>query len=527
MNKDQFASSLRLSFVAAGVASLAACGGGGGEGGSSNNGISGLSASSLYAQQCDATNPNAPASRKTGSLAIEKQWVRSYLNESYLWFDQVPTVDAGASLYSGAMTSLTPYNVPTPLDTYFQALKTPQLTASGAKVDKFSFTYSTVDWNAFAQSGQSGGYGADIALLSKTVPRKAVVAYTDPNTPASNAPASLRRGAELLFVDGVDLVNDATQAGVSKLNAGLFPQVGESHTFVVRDLGATSTRSVTLKAQTITSTPVQNVQTLSTSTGKVGYLLFNDHIATSEQQLINAVNKFKADGIQDLVLDMRYNGGGYLYIAAGLAYMIAGPTRTHANGQSKVFEKLTYNSKRLAETNSSNSTTPFYDASCNLNSSYNCTTSQALPYLGLSRVFVLTQAGTCSASESVVNGLRGVGLDVKIIGGTTCGKPYGFTAKDNCGVSYFPIEFKGVNALGFGDYSDGFSPTCAVSDDFSKQLGDPAEGQLAGALKYQSAGVCPSTALGTDKPLSAGGEGVGYTLLKNPLRENRWGLPRP
>ena len=250
MKKDHMVRSLVRSLTAVALASLAACGGGGGGGdsGTPNTGTAALGASSLYAQQCDASNPNASAVKKTGSLSIEKQWVRAYLNEAYLWFDQVPTVDASASAYSGAMTSLTPYNVPTPLDSYFQALKTPQLTASGAKVDKFSFTYSTVDWNAFAQSGESGGYGADIALLSKTVPRKAVVAYTDPNTPASNAPASLRRGAEVLSVDGVDLVNDATQVGVNKLNAGLFPQVGESHTFVVRDQGATSTRSVTLKA---------------------------------------------------------------------------------------------------------------------------------------------------------------------------------------------------------------------------------------------------------------------------------------
>lgn len=525
MMKDQIIRSL----LATAAVSLVACGGGGGGTDTSSTATTlVIGASSQYAQQCDANNPAAPAANKTGSLAIEKQWIRSYLNEAYLWFDQIPTVNASASTYSGAMSTLTAYNVPAPLDSYFQALKSPQLTASGAKVDKFSFTYSTADWNAYAQSGQSGGYGADIALLAKSAPRKAVVAYTDPNTPAYNAPASLRRGAEILSVDGVDLVNDTTQAGVAKLNAGLFPNVGETHTFVVRDLGATSTRTVTLKAQTITSTPVQNVQTLSTSTGKVGYLQFNDHIATSEQMLIDAVNKFKADGIQDLVLDMRYNGGGYLFIASELAYMIAGPSRAYASGQSKVFEKLTYNSKRSAETNASNATTPFYNASCIMNSSYNCTATNALPYLGLSRVFVLAQAGTCSASEAVVNGLRGVGVDVKIIGGTTCGKPYGFTAKDNCGVSYFPIEFKGVNAAGFGDYSDGFAPTCTVSDDFSKQLGDPTEGQLAGALKYQTTGACPSAAVATEKSLSVGGgAAAAYTLLKNPLRENRWGVPRP
>lgn len=507
----------------------AGCGGGGGSSGTVGvpSAVSEIGASSSYAQQCDPTNPNAPAGSKTGSLSIEKQWVRAYLNEAYLWFDQVPTISSDSSAYSGAMTSLTASNVPAPLDAYFQALKTPQLTASGAKLDKFSFTYSTTDWNAFAQSGQSGGYGADIAMLARTVPRKAVVAYTDPNTPAYNAPVNLRRGTEILFVDGVDLVNDATQTGVTKLNAGLFPKLGETHTFVVRDVGATATRSITMTAQTITSTPVQNVQTLATASGKVGYLQFNDHIASAEQSLINAIAKFKADGVQDVVLDMRYNGGGYLFIASELAYMIGGSSRTYTNGKSRVFEKLSYNSKRLADTNASSSTTPFYSQACILNSSNQCTSTTVLPTLGLSRVFVLTQAGTCSASESVVNGLRGVGVDVKLIGGTTCGKPYGFTAKDNCGVSYFPIEFKGVNEVGFGDYSDGFSPTCVVADDFSQPLGDAGEAQLAVALKYQSTGACPSPVLQVDKALSAGGAGSAYTLLKNPLRENRWGLAKP
>ena len=62
-----------------------------------------------------------------------------------------------------------------------------------------------------------------------------------------------------------------------------------------------------------------------------------------------------------------------------------------------------------------------------------------LPNLGLNRVYVLASAGTCSASESVINGLRGIDVEVIVLGSSTCGKPYGFTAKDNCGLSYFPV----------------------------------------------------------------------------------------
>ena len=128
-----------------------------------------------------------------------------------------------------------------------------------------------------------------------------------------------------------------------------------------------------------------------------------------------------------------------------------------------------------------------------------------LPSLNLSRVFVLTSNDTCSASESVINGLRGVGVTVVQIGSQTCGKPYGFYPEDNCGTTYFSIQFRGVNALGFGDYADGFVPQnataqnggvplpgCSVADDFGHALGDPAEARLAAALSYIQSGSCPS-----------------------------------
>ena len=128
---------------------------------------------------------------------------------------------------------------------------------------------------------------------------------------------------------------------------------------------------------------------------------------------------------------------------------------------------------------------------------------QALPSLNLTRVFVLTSAETCSASEAIMNGLRGVNVQVIQIGSTTCGKPYGFYPPDNCGTTYFSIQFRGVNDQGFGDYTDGFSPNntagttfgykipgCSVADDFNHALGDPNEGRLSQALAYRAGGSC-------------------------------------
>jgi hypothetical protein len=145
---------------------------------------------------------------------------------------------------------------------------------------------------------------------------------------------------------------------------------------------------------------------------------------------------------------------------------------------------------------------------------FSTTAGQPLPTLNLARVFVLTGASTCSASESIINGLRGVNVQVIQIGSTTCGKPFGFYPPDNCGVTYFSVQFQGINAQGFGDYPDGFTPQntvgtqgvllpgCSVADDFTHALGNAAEGVLASALSYQSSGVCPLPPSGMTVPPS-------------------------
>ena len=96
--------------------------------------------------------------------------------------------------------------------------------------------------------------------------------------------------------------------------------------------------------------------------------------------------------------------------------------------------------------------------------------------------------------QMVINGLRGVDFPVIQIGATSCGKPYGFFQQDNCGLSYFAIEFEGVNDQGIGGYAHGLAPDCAVGDDFGHALGDPDEARLAAALEYRQLGHCGNTA---------------------------------
>jgi carboxyl-terminal processing protease len=505
---------LRHALTIAALALLASCGGGGSDAGSppfgnvgpDPGGGSGLPASSTLAQQCSNLNPLAPANRRTATLDTERRWVRSYMDEAYLWYREIPNVSTADPLFNTA-------SVPESLDNYFEALKTRATTASGKRKDEFSFTFPTAEWEALSGSGIVAGFGAEWILGSPTPPRNVRIAFVEPGTPAANN--GLARGNSVVSINGIP-IDDTSDAGLAVLNEALFsPVSGRSYTFVV-STGATS-RSVTLSAQQITKTPVQNVGTISTPSGNVGYMTFNDHILPAEGQLVTAFQQLAAANVSDLVLDLRYNGGGFIYIASQVGYMIAGATRT--NG--KVFERFQFSDRRSADTNDPDNRTPFFSTASGFDNT-NTTANAALPTLNLGRVYVLASPGTCSASESIVNGLRGIGVTVVLVGGTTCGKPFGFTARDNCGISYFPIEFQGVNDVGFGDFADGFAPTatCNVPDDLSRALGDSSEGMLAAALSHRATNSCGGTSIGRESAASR--SSAFGSVIRHPVREGKY-----
>jgi carboxyl-terminal processing protease len=415
-----------------------------------------------------------------GTITDENSWIRSFSNDTYLWYSDLPDVDPGLVNSTGE---------------YFDLMKTTALSPTGSPKDRFHFTYNTEEWELLSESGISVGYGAQFHLGGNDYPRSLVVAYTESNTPASAK--NLNRGAAIISIDGVDV---AYGSDVDTLNAGLFPSnAGEDHVFEVRDLGASETRFITLISEAVVSDPVQNETTFLVNGSMVGYMTFNDHIATSEQQLIVAMTEMRDSAIDDLIVDLRYNGGGLLGIAAELGYMIAGNV-----GEGEVFSEVQFNSKHPSyDPITGNFLSPLMFPSNAIG--YSAVAGQPLPTLNLSRVFIIASEGTASASEAVINGLRGVGIEVILIGDTTTGKPYGFYPTDNCGTTYFTLQFKGVNASGFGDYSDGFTPVenassqgseisgCRVADDFSHMLGDSNEARISTALSYIENGSCPNS----------------------------------
>ncbi|WP_444958591.1 S41 family peptidase [Microbulbifer sp. ZKSA002] len=518
--------------VTLGALGLAACGGGGGgsdsdsgDGSETPTAVGGTWEKgnflpvSTYASRCVA--PRSGTDPATGSAYAdvagtredENNWLRSMSNELYLWYDEIEDQDPASFDDSLA---------------YFDELKTFALTPSGQEKDRFHYTVPSNEWYSQTESGVYVGYGIQWALLSDEPPRKAVVAYLDEEN-GGNLPDIITRGAEVISVDGVDLAygND-----VDTLNYGMWPENdGESHVFEIRPLGSSTIETVTLVASPVQSDPVQYVKTVDTNSGrKVGYMLFNDHIATAEAELIDAVSELESESVDDLVLDLRYNGGGYLDIAAELAYMIAGD-----NTAGQVFEIAQFNDQH-PETNPITGApldgTPFYSTGLGFvdESLY----GEELPTLNLSRLFVLTSENTCSASEAIINGLRGIDVEVIQIGETTCGKPYGFYPLDNCGTTYFTIQFSGVNAKGFGDYSDGFVPNgnygtdadlpgCVIGDDFDNLLGDADEARFATALNYIETGECGDIAVSA---FSISGESEGAPafnarVTKEVSRSNR------
>ena len=483
---------------------LAGCGGGSVS--NFNNPLPVSQATSIeLAQICAKESPYAISSvlSTQGILADEKKWIKAYLSERYLWYKDIPMVNADDSRYNLLTDGV--LNVWDSLLNYFDDSKTPLKTAIGTLVDKFSFIVDSASWNSFVNSSLRG-YGFMLKTSTQGGLKVLTVAYVYPNTPAMNA--GLARGDQIISIDGVP-VNNTSPEATDAFNEGLRPTKVAPHNFQILRLG--ETLNITMQAQSITLQQVE-YKVLNVGLQKVGYLLFNSHVPGAEAYLIQAMTYFKQQGITELVVDLRYNGGGYLAIANALAYSVAGSSKA----QGKVFEWIYFSDKRSSENYAVNFT------SFGLN-------SQAYPSLGIEKVYVLVTGGTCSASESFINGLRGIDLPVELIGSTTCGKPYGFYPQDNCGITYAAMEMEGLNAKLEGRFSDGMVPQCSVLDDLNYPLGDASERMLSVAIKRMQGQSCSqATGLAFSSQSLSGKALSDYSVLLRPdWQNNKFLNPKP
>lgn len=420
----------------------------------------------------DKYTNNQPYPDKEGSEMHEKMWIRSYSHETYLWYDELEDNDPA------------PFNT---VETYFDQLKTTSVTESGKLKDEFHFTDTYENYFKSQQAGFSSGFGIRWEFVASRPPRKLIAKHIQPLSPADLA--EVKRGYSLVKIDGVDVVNDNTQAGVNKMTAALFPKEDREIEFIFEDLEG-NTNTLMLTPADFDKTVVENTQIIKHGDKKIGYLQFNEFVVQAKDKLVEAFTQFSNEEIDELVLDIRYNGGGRIDIAAQLAYMIAGD---HASG--RPFLVSTRNDKRTAD-----------NVSYGFDSQDN-----SLPSVHKKKIYILTTRGSASASEAIINGLRGVDVEVLLIGDDTRGKPYGYLPTINCDNVYYTVQFKGANAKGFGDYENGLIitppsditgeqgldanvPGCKVADDFNNALGSDKEGLLAGALHHITTGACPAIA---------------------------------
>jgi carboxyl-terminal processing protease len=196
---------------------------------------------------------------------------------------------------------------------------------------------------------------------------------------------------------------------------------------------------------------------------------FRNFVQPSVAALDTAFTQLRDSGVNELVLDLRYNGGGLVSVAQHLAGLITGPPTV---GQ--VFVQFTHNSKQAAR-----------------NTSYKFESKPQS--LGVSRLVVIATRGSASASEAMINGLRPF-MDVKVVGDTTYGKPVGQYGFDFCEKVLYPVAFLVTNAQGQADYFNGIPADCAAPDDVDHPLASPSEASLAEALGVLRTGRCSGTA---------------------------------
>lgn len=285
-----------------------------------------------------------------------------------------------------------------------------------------------------------------------------------PDGPADRL--GIKRGDFITEVNGISITMDNYKSVTSKIYTDAISVMTNSVTWegAYRDQAVlTPIGTFELSPEYYIEPAIYKAETVELSDGKkVGYLLYMGFHADYDEQLMAVFDKFKADGIEDLVLDLRYNNGGEILSSAVMATMIVGPSH-----KGETLARLTFNEERTAAGESASykigikETIEYPDGYLPI--------EDALQHsLDLDRVFVIATKTTASASEIIINGLRGLGIEVNLIGTKTSGKNVGmegFSKKfRNYDFLFYPVSFYIENAKGFSDYPDGFEPDIHLDD---------------------------------------------------------------
>lgn len=360
----------------------------------------------------------------------------------------------------------------------FSALTSPQDRFSVLREDFVEFENSLAGIRT-----TSGAFISIFVQPSDPTSAFGAVRYVANDSPAQQA--GLERGMLFTRVDGALLqgANGQPIDGSVSFNQFFAPDtftLGLA-TFDGTDFTETGD-DITLTKTELTINPVHTVNILEVAGTTIGYLHYTGFTNEFDNQLNDAFAQFQGAGVSELVLDLRYNGGGSIETANDLSTMITG----QFEGQEFITQR--YNADRDEEnrfTRNFNTNLGSGDEGPTINS------------LGLSRVFVLTTARTASASELILSGLAPY-IEVVQIGTNTVGKFEGSfllydapapnfrrsQANPNHRYVMLPLVLRSVNADGFTDYFNGISPDIEIAEDFSNfgQLGEIGEPLLDAAI---------------------------------------------
>jgi carboxyl-terminal processing protease len=382
-----------------------------------------------------------PAARAQGpascSTAGKNLYVRDVMSDNYLWYAQMPNVNP------------TSYSSP---EAYLEAVRYKTLDST------FSYITSRAANDAFYSDSQFIGFGLS-TMLNDVEMR---VTQVFPESPALEA--GLSRGDRIVAIDGQQ-VSDL----ISTRQIG--SAFGPSEIGVVRDIAfvtqAGARHEAHMVKRLVTIPTVSLMRTYTAGGRRVGYIFFRNFVEPSYAALDAAFAELAAARVEELVLDLRYNGGGLVNVARYLASYIGG-TRTDGLVFAEYFhnDKNTFRNRIIRFENKPD-------------------------HLTLDRLVVVTTDASASASELVINALRPF-MRVVVVGSRTYGKPVGQYGFEFCDKVLAPVSFVLRNADGQGDFFDGFAPDCAAPDDAEHQLGDPDEGSLKEALRFAATGACSS-----------------------------------
>jgi hypothetical protein len=365
--------------------------------------------------------------------------VVSYTKEIYLWYNQLPSTLPG-NTPDAVMNNIRQYS------------KEPGFSSP---VDRWSFAITKAEWNNIS-SGVAADFGMRVFFRNSTDLR---VASVDKNGPAGAA--GVQRGWKINSINGVT-INDTSQSNFIVNTVYAAPTSRFNLT-----LPDNTTREVTLNSQIFTGNPFLLDSIYTIGSNKIGYFVLNSFLGDTTQMRNNfdrIFNKFIAAGVNDVVIDLRYNSGGYVSLSQ---YLLNWIVPSAGNGQVMFTEA--YNDKYASRFNE----TELFQKKGSLN---------------LNRVFFIVSKQSASASELTINSMRPF-TEVKLIGPTsTHGKPVGFGGWSAGSWYFFPVSFKTINKNNEANYYNGFAPDYISADGLDKNWGDVNEACLFRAIRFITTG---------------------------------------